>query len=189
LFPIRTYCFTRAVEEENGDAYLINEYENGILVGVIDGLGHGAKASKASNKAKYFVNKNKDLSLYDLIWGCHDALRDTRGSVIGLARIYTKTRKLEYAGIGDIEACILNDEHRRPISRPGIVGHNIRKVSTYEYDLSEGFAFYIHSDGISRRFKPVDYPLKKNPEKAIQMIVKEWGKEIDDLTFILAVEG
>ena len=188
MFNISTYTFTRPVVDDNGDNYLIEKDEDTILMGVIDGLGHGTKASEASKKARNYVKKHTDLNLNELIWGCHEAIKNTRGAVMGLARIDTNLRTLNYAGIGDTEACILNDKHKRPISRPGIVGHNIRKVSTYEYDLSKGFAFYIHSDGISRRFKPDDYPLKKEPEKAIQMIVKDWGRETDDVTFILAVE-
>ncbi|MBD3206174.1 SpoIIE family protein phosphatase [Candidatus Bathyarchaeota archaeon] len=188
MSTVKTFVFTRPVETDNGDNYIIIKQHEKILMGVIDGLGHGKKASEASVKAKKYVENHAHQSLNELIWGCHEAIKNTRGAVMGLARIDTNQRTLNYAGIGDTEACILNFKHKRPISRPGIVGHNIRKVSTYEYNLRKGFAFYIHSDGISRRFQPENYPLKKDPEKAINLIVKEWGKETDDLTFILAIE-
>ncbi|MFW6111301.1 MAG: SpoIIE family protein phosphatase [Thermoproteota archaeon] len=185
---LKLKAFSRPVCEQNGDAYLFIEDGDNLLMGVIDGLGHGSKAHVASTIAKEYVEDHAGEDLEGIIWGCHRKIKETRGAVLGLARIDLSSRKLQYAGVGDIEACMLNCEHKRPVSRPGIVGHNLRKVFTYTCDLPEGFVFFMHSDGVSRKFEPHKYPLKKEPEKAIQQIVKEWGRETDDLTFIMALE-
>ncbi|NLB74619.1 MAG: stage II sporulation protein E, partial [Firmicutes bacterium] len=51
-------AFGRPVEGElvSGDSYLIREIESGWLIALADGLGHGAAAAEASEKALSIID-------------------------------------------------------------------------------------------------------------------------------------
>lgn len=69
----------------SGDTYVIQETDNQkLLVSVIDGLGGGEEASKASESAAMILKQFPEQSLEDLIRKAHLALRATRGAVIAI---------------------------------------------------------------------------------------------------------
>lgn len=68
-------CATKEGEQECGDAYLIKRYEDQVLIAVIDGLGHGNKAAKASKKAIELLGTVEEESLLNLIKYCHNGLK------------------------------------------------------------------------------------------------------------------
>lgn len=173
-----------------GDAYLFMEQDAETLIAVIDGLGHGAEAHEASQKALEYVKEHAGEDLEEIIRGCHGHIRRTRGVSLALVRVDRKNNSFSCCGVGNVETRILNKQTRHPISTAGIVGFNLRKIRTYEYPYKPPGVVLLYSDGVSTLFDPSEYPhLRRDPQRAAEQIIEEWGKETDDATILIAVEA
>src|SRR6266576_822601 len=64
---------------ENGDTFVIRQWGNHALAGIIDGLGHGEFAQRASQTARQYLEHHFDQPLESLFQGAGRACRATRG--------------------------------------------------------------------------------------------------------------
>src|SRR5437899_5814393 len=74
-----------AGEQESGDLHLIKPVGTGVLVSVVDGLGHGAEAAAAARAVVAALNRHAQESVLPLLQRCHQALAGTRGVVVSVA--------------------------------------------------------------------------------------------------------
>ncbi len=175
--------------EYNGDAFVIREFERKVLMAVIDGLGHGENASVASSQGADYVQENYHHGLTDIIQGCHQVLRGTRGAVMGLVRLDLERQAITCAGVGNITIRLIGKKPMKAVSAPGIVGYNLRRVLEEQFPYCKGDLIIMHSDGISDRFEAKDVDLKgRNLQEAAEYIAGAFGKDIDDTTVIVAAE-
>src|SRR5437870_835920 len=72
-------------KNESGDIHVVSPFPEGVLVGVIDGLGHGAEAALAACAAADVLKACAGEPVKALIQRCHESLRQTRGAVMSLA--------------------------------------------------------------------------------------------------------
>lgn len=185
---ISTPCYG---DEFNGDAFVIKEFGRKILLAVIDGLGHGKSAYLPARTAIDCVQENYQNPPDVIIRECHKALYRTRGVVMGLVQVDLERSKLIYAGVGNITVKVVGQKPVKPVSTSGIVGHKIwKQLRAEEFPYSKGDTIYIYSDGISSRFEPDKLEVwTRNPRKIAEDVVREFGKNGDDATIIVAREG
>lgn len=179
-------------ETFNGDAAFWAEHEDMILLAVIDGIGHGETASSAAARATAFLGSHKCRDVEAAIAACHQQLRGSRGAVMGLASIDTKSGVLTYAGIGNIDCRILQHEPSKVlhlISMNGIVGCNLRKVKEFQYPCSPGDIIIMFSDGISSRIDLSHFLPAKDLQAAAERILQEHGKDDDATILLLRLPG
>jgi len=182
-------CRPLGSSEVSGDAYLFVEWNGQTLMAVIDGLGHGVEAHRASQKAREYVENHAAEDVEEIIRGCHGHIRQTRGVSIGLVHIDRKTNRFSCCGIGNIETRILDKRFKHPLSTAGIVGYNLRKIRRFEYPYDPAGVVLLYSDGVSSGFDPSKYPhLRRDPQRVAEQIIEEWGTETDDATVLIAVE-
>ncbi|MFH2110380.1 MAG: SpoIIE family protein phosphatase [Candidatus Bathyarchaeota archaeon] len=175
--------------EVNGDAHLHLEAEGRSLVAVFDGLGHGADASVASERARRYVETHALDGLEELFHGCHAEIEDTRGVCMGVFRVDRGSGRIEYCGVGNTAAWILGEEHRRMVSVSGIVGYTMESLLRFEYRYDRETVLMLHTDGVSSRFSlPSLGAVRDDPQRAAEEILEGWGKETDDATVVIAVE-
>src|SRR4051812_29964090 len=74
-----------AGEVTSGDRGVFVAFPGGALVAVIDGLGHGEEAAKASIRAEQVLLAAPYAPVVELMQQCHEQLKGTRGAVISLA--------------------------------------------------------------------------------------------------------
>lgn len=173
--------------ELNGDSLVIQETDRQVLLAVIDGLGHGQEAHRASYTAAEYIRIHSHLDLPSLLGGCHAELRHTRGAVIGLVRVDLARGRLLYAGIGNITVRIVGRQNARPLSAAGIVGHKIKAARQEELPFRPGDLLFIHSDGISSRFDPGEWSTAgRSPRQLAERIVQDYGSHYDDQTIVVA---
>src|ERR1700758_2355608 len=87
----------------SGDAHLVLDIPDGLLVSVVDGLGHGPDAAAAAQTALAALRAGpKDVQL--LLRHCHEALRGTRGVVMTLAIFEARRRRLSWVGVGNVDS-------------------------------------------------------------------------------------
>lgn len=63
----------------SGDGYLVIPRPLRTLIAVMDGLGHGPEAHKATSAAIALIAEIPDAPLRSLFESCHQALQRTRG--------------------------------------------------------------------------------------------------------------
>jgi anti-sigma regulatory factor (Ser/Thr protein kinase) len=131
---------------ENGDAFVIRRWNEKLLVGVIDGLGHGQLAQHAALAAQQYVQCHYDLPLDKLFAGAGRACRGTRGAVMALARFESHGRIL-FASLGNIEARAFGRSQKVPFHvKRGILGLEERNVTVQDYNWLPGAVLVLHSD-------------------------------------------
>src|SRR5215467_720373 len=87
----------------SGDRYEIRTVADGILMAVVDGLGHGAEAAAAAEVAAATLETYSDEPVISLLRRCHAALRHTRGAVISVACINSVYDSMAWLGVGNAE--------------------------------------------------------------------------------------
>ena len=175
-------------ETVNGDGWAVDWHEGACRIAMIDGLGHGPEAAKATEAATTVLSANPALSPDDALRRCHMALRGTRGAVISIARIEPLAGRLVYAGVGNVEARLWRDgEQERPVAFRGIVGVTLPRIRTFEYALGDAWALLLHTDGISARFVGPDVldVTQDDPLELVPLLLRDWSRATDDATALV----
>src|SRR2546423_14275544 len=66
-------------EAQSGDLHCVKQVGTGVLVAVVDGLGHGAEAASAAQAAGAALERHATESPMPLFERCHPALPGKRG--------------------------------------------------------------------------------------------------------------
>jgi len=141
---------------ENGDAFVVQQWEGHALAGVIDGLGHGPYAQRAAQAARQYLEHHYDQPLDALFRGVERACRATRGVVMGLARFELGRQRVQLAGIGNIEVRLLGGSAPfKFVIRRGVLGMGSapRAVVT-DHEWSSESLLLMHSDGVQSKWVP-----------------------------------
>jgi anti-sigma regulatory factor (Ser/Thr protein kinase)/serine/threonine protein phosphatase PrpC len=175
--------------EENGDSFLIKQWDGHALVGVIDGLGHGPLAHRASQTARQYIEQHYDQPLDRLFQGVGRACRATRGVVMALAAFDGSQRRFRVASIGNIEMRLIgSSEAFRPVVRRGIVGFNAPDPVCTEHAWDAKGLLILHSDGVAAHWDWNDFKdlAAEAPGAIAQKLLRDLAKPDDDATVIVA---
>ena len=175
--------------EENGDAFIIKQWEGNALAAVIDGLGHGAFAQRASLAARQYIEQHFDQPLDKIFRGAGRACRATRGVVMALARFDLVGRKLLIASVGNIEVRLQGGVERfRPIVRRGIVGLNAPDAVITEHPWTSSTMLIMHSDGLPAHWAWDQFPELDGelPPAIAQRLLRRLARPDDDATVVVA---
>lgn len=170
-----------------GDAYVVTQTRNGVLLCVIDGLGHGPEAAEASRTAADAILNHDDASAEELIAKCHDVLKTTRGAVLSLAVLDESRHIITWVGIGNVEGILLRpDGHREWLPlRTGIVGCRMPGIRATEMTFSPDDLLVMFSDGITSRLLDHTY-LDRRPAEMAEKIISTQAKGNDDALVLVA---
>ncbi len=177
-------------EEANGDGYFISEQGGRTLLSVIDGLGHGPGAKQATDVA---TDQLEDWTgsepLDEILPQLHDALRATRGAVIGAVIIDKTSGRFHYAGVGNIMVRVYGAPERvSPISANGTLGARLGQLRVWTYPWAEGATLIMASDGVSASWDMESYPglIKQSPQLLAGIMMRDYGRDTDDATVLVA---
>jgi hypothetical protein len=121
----------------------------------------------------------------------HAKLRATRGAAVAVMRHEAASGAVDFAGIGNIVACILDGPTRRGmVSHNGIVGHNVPKSQEFAYEWHPQSLFVAHSDGLQTQWSLEPYPGIEacHPSIIAALLVREHSRGRDDVTVVVARE-
>jgi phosphoserine phosphatase RsbX len=146
-----------AGETESGDQCLVQPFDGGVLLGLVDGLGHGRLAAQAAHAAVALIRGLAGQPLDRIVTACHTEIGATRGVVLGLAAFFSAESKLCFAGIGNVDGVLLAPqgagfERLLLVSRGGVVGKHIPKPRVATLPLAAGAVLVLVSDGIRQSF-------------------------------------
>jgi negative regulator of sigma-B (phosphoserine phosphatase) len=178
-------------QSQSGDRHLVQPYTNGLLVAVVDGLGHGEQAAAATDLAITTLINHAHESVIVLLKRCHDALRKTRGVVMSLASFNELDRVLTWMGVGNVEGLILRAEssphsrHEYLLLRGGVVGDQLPSLSASIIPLMQGDTLVFTTDGIRGGFAK-DLSASDPPQVMADCILAKYSKGSDDaLVFVV----
>ncbi|MBG0812617.1 SpoIIE family protein phosphatase [Planomonospora sp. ID82291] len=182
---------------ESGDAWAVAA-DGHLTVLVADGLGHGPAAAEASRAAVAALEhpaapgRPPATGLDGLVRRAHEAMRGTRGGVIGVCAIGPDA--LSFAGIGNIAGRLLpaGETPRRShglLSHHGTLGVQLApprtRVSAHVW--GPGAVLVVTSDGITSRCDPLAYPglLERDPAVVAAVLQRDHGRDGDDSTVLV----
>src|SRR4051812_4375342 len=181
-------CSSMEGEPVAGDAFAVAEVGGRTRIIVADGLGHGPAAHDAAAAALATFAQERG-SLTEALEAIHRALRPTRGAAVSLAEIEPSKRTVSYAGIGNISGAIVGgDRMRSLVSHNGTVGHAIRRIQEFDYELPVGGSLVLHSDGVRSRWSLDGYAGigKRDPLMLAAALYRDFARGRDDATAVVA---
>ena len=188
-------CRVLEGEEVSGDRHLVRATRDGILIAVIDGLGHGAAAAESAARTAARLERDADAPLNVLLMRCHEDLNSTRGVAIGLASVRPSDGRLTWLGVGNVGGLLFRPADAfagRPIalrSLPGIVGARIPlSLPVWETELRTGDVLVITTDGIRPEFED-ELDVLYSSHHLAQAIVDRHARDADDALVVVARYG
>ncbi len=177
----------RALEGEpvSGDRHALIAYPGGLLVAVVDGLGHGRDAAIAAECAVAALLDHPERSVHWQVEQCHRALAKTRGAVMALASIDARRNSAQWTSVGNVEALLLKPNALGKPSRDtiptrgGIIGHRLPPLRIESLAVEPGDVFVFATDGIQGGFAD-RLNLSSPPRELADRILGDYGKATDD---------
>lgn len=157
---------------------------------VVDGLGHGPAAAAAALAT---------LSAFDARAGddpgafarrAHQAMRLTRGGVIGLGVIDPDRNTATFLGMGNVASQVMiNGSRTRLMGRDGMLGTEqpLPAVHLDSSPWAPGATLVLSSDGVRARWDMSDYPglLDHDPTVIAAVLHRDYGEVGDDATVLV----
>ena len=180
----------QGLEEESGDLHVVHPFEGGVLVGAIDGLGHGPEAASAAKTAADTLERHAGEPVVSLIERCHESLRGTRGAVITVASV-SSGGMMSWTGVGNIEGTLVRSEPYDGRTREsvllvgGVPGHQLPPLRASEHPIRPGDTLVFSTDGVRVGYLDLleDYD---EPRKVAGQIFEGFGKGTDDALVLVA---
>jgi len=172
----------------NGDAFVIKPWDASVLVGVIDGLGHGHFAHRAAQTARQYVESHFDQPLDQVFRGTARACRATRGVVMALVRFDCAADRVQIASVGNIELRVMPPSAApRFMVRRGVVGLNAVAPLVAEGAWNRDAIMVIHSDGLRTHWSASDFPelSSQSASAAAETLLQALARDQDDATVIV----
>ena len=190
FWDVGVYTRPRRLVAENGDAFVVKHWGSELLIGLVDGLGHGEHAQKAALAAQQYVQSHDSQPMERIFAGVGRACKSTRGVVMALAR-FRSPDSLAFASLGNIEVrAWAGAEHLAFRTKRGILGAQETNVSVQEFPWRPGWLFVLHSDGLRSHWNWDDFPgIEKEPAQiAASKLMRALATDNDDAT-VLAVRS
>lgn len=178
-------------ETECGDACVVAPFHGGVLVGVIDGLGHGPEAAEAARVAIATLKATPGVQVIDLVRSCHEALRRTRGAALSLASFHAATATMTWIGVGNVEGALFRIDRSAAqprdalMLRGGVVGYQLPPLRAATHHVHAGDILMLATDGISNAFYNRS-PISRAPQEVADDILARHGKSTDDALVLVA---
>lgn len=173
-------------EVVSGDTTVVRPIEGGLLVAIVDVLGHGPDAHALTLEIEAYLGRLAGARVAALMDGLHQHLRGSRGAAVGLCAVDLASGRLEYVGIGNTTLRRFGSPDLRLVSQDGVVGQNIRTPRVQTLQLGAGDLLVLHTDGVRERFSSDDVldVAQQPPKEVAGAIVARFGKDYDDAACI-----
>ncbi len=168
----------------SGDSYIIKPFKNGILMAVMDGLGHGYEAAQASNAAIATLKNHAGEPIIPLVTRCHEALKGTRGVVMSIASFNSTNNIMTWLGVGNVEVILLREEGNKlskksPLLRGGVLGYQMPPLRENALPVMRGDMLIFVTDGIRSGFES-GIRICDTPQQIADDIMTRFARGTDD---------
>jgi hypothetical protein len=176
----------------SGDHALWAWSEEALVVGLVDGLGHGPEAREAADRAMELMRERLSLSPELMLEHCDSGLWGTRGVSAGIVRLDRRSGALVHACVGNITTMVCRPGEAGIMScTPGVLGISRQRARATRGEswLRPGEMLVMYTDGLSTR-TTVEDPvlLRRHPLEVAHELMRRFSKNHDDAT-VLAVRA
>jgi negative regulator of sigma-B (phosphoserine phosphatase) len=178
-------------EETSGDRFVAAPFPGGILMGAVDGLGHGGDAAAAAARAVGILEREPEAALPGLVRRCHEDLLETRGVVLSLGCLRPAERTLTWLGVGNVEALLLRADtvaaqpRESLLLRGGVVGYQLPALQAAVLRVGAGDVLIFATDGLRSDFA-AGARTGEPPQPQADRLLRVYGKENDDALVLVA---
>lgn len=184
---------TRALPGQgvSGDLHLVEPCDSGVLLAVVDGLGHGAEANRAAELAVKALRGAAEESVHTMVNRCHEALKNTRGVVMTVAWLDAEEETITWLGVGNVDGVLFraNPEAspacEHVLLRGGVVGTQLPSLYAGVLPLVQGDLLVLASDGIRNDFEG-GVSAKAAPQAIADQLMARYFKGTDDALVLVA---
>jgi negative regulator of sigma-B (phosphoserine phosphatase) len=176
---------------ESGDHHLVRCRGDGVLIAVIDGIGHGEEAATAAKTAVSILKAGADEPVLSLVQRCHEGLRATRGVVLSLASIEMEHGMMTWIGVGNVQGVLVRSGAKNGtgqealLLRGGVVGSQLPGLQAAVLPITKGDTLVFATDGIRGEFAE-SLSVLESPQRVADKILKQHSRGNDD-ALVLAV--
>jgi negative regulator of sigma-B (phosphoserine phosphatase) len=180
-----------AGEPACGDVEVVESFPSGVLVGAIDGLGHGEEAAQAARRASAALAGHAHEPVTHLVRRCHDALVESRGAVMSLASFNLTEATLTWTGVGNVSAvlfragAVATPREETLLLRGGVVGFQLPALSEEVLSIGPGDTLLLATDGVHPGFAQ-SLTLGAPPQELAERILGQHLKGTDDALVLVA---
>lgn len=145
-------------EAVSGDLHAVVPWRDGVVLAVVDGLGHGDEATVAARAAVEIIEQYPADSVISLMQRCHRALTRTRGAAMTLVSMNAIENTASVLGVGNVETMLLRADPgaraRRSsvLLRNGVVGYQLPALQADVLPLAAGDLVVFATDGVREDF-------------------------------------
>jgi len=175
----------------SGDLHFVRPLSDGVLLALVDGLGHGEAATAAARTAVTALDRHAGERLSALVRHCHAALAGTRGVVMTVATLGPASGPLTWLAVGNVEGVLLRANPppktapERALLRSGIVGYQLPALHSSTLSVSTGDLLIFATDGIRDGFaNGLDHG--DTPQHLADDILERQFKGTDDALVLVA---
>jgi negative regulator of sigma-B (phosphoserine phosphatase) len=184
-------AMTLAGQVTSGDRHLVKPFPDGVLVAVVDGLGHGPDAADAAAVAIRTIESHAGRPLVALVERCHHELRGTRGVVMSVACYSARESTMTWLGVGNVEGLLLrphdktHESRQSLLLRRGVLGTQVPALGTTVMHVTRGDILILATDGIRSDFERAVI-VTDPPQQIADRILANCGKATDDALVLVS---
>lgn len=186
--PAEVGHLTRTLRGESvcGDTVAVRRTDDGWLLLVADGLGHGVLAAEASRRAAEVFAAGTSDAPAELVRRMHAALGSTRGAAIAVTRVHLAAGAITHAGVGNVSGRLIGARSRTLVSQPGIVGHKVPRIQEVRLPLDDARLVVLHSDGLTDKWdaRTLPDPGQHGPVVCAAQLLRDAGTRRDDASVL-----
>ena len=178
-------------ERESGDRYLVQPMPSGVLVAVVDGIGHGEDAARTAELAISALKSSSGASLITRLRCSQEKLRGTRGAVLSMSFFNSGDGTMTWLGVGNVEGVLLRSEapviprQESLLLRAGVVGTPLPAISASIIPVSYGDLLIFATDGIRSGFAD-NLNTNASTQEIAQCIMERHWRKTDDALVLVA---
>jgi phosphoserine phosphatase RsbX len=178
-------------ESQSGDACLVQHFAGGVLLAVVDGLGHGAEAAEAARVAIETLRLHAGESVMSLARRCHANLQGYRGAVMSIASLDASDLSMTWLGVGNVSGVLIHADSGEPLEqevllmRSGVVGNALPALRAAVIPVFHGDTLILATDGVAEGFYD-DISIADSPQKLADRLLRTHNKGTDDAMVLVA---
>ena len=172
-----------------GDAWASWFADEGSMIMLADGLGHGAPAAEASNAAVEVFGESRGHAPAQVVQNTHASLRSTRGAALCVLRLDAQADTVTCCGAGNVIARVISGvSDRTLLTQHGTAGLQIRRPEEASVPWPEHAIVVLHSDGLESRWPAARIAplLQRDPALVAAVLLRAFSRGRDDATVVVA---
>jgi serine phosphatase RsbU (regulator of sigma subunit) len=174
---------------DSGDFACVRNLDDGVLLAVVDVLGHGSDAAKAAQRFKDLLEADPIDELPGLFARCDAVLRSDRGAVMTAVLVRTNEELLRYLGVGNVQAVVVRGDHRAArewlLIRSGMLGSGLGPFESRTLPVRPGDVVVLATDGVHAAYASAIDPLQ-TVDRIAQAVLDTHATGKDDALVLAA---